>query len=110
MFKRYENTQLLRNNSNIYKQMFNQKKIKNLLQYSTFDFGELKNLENYNLEIITHEVQPQDRLYTISQKYYGSPEYSWLICYTNKKSNELLINTGDLLLIYVPLETLLGLL
>jgi hypothetical protein len=45
----------------------------------------------------------------ISQKYYGSPEYGWLICYTNKISNELQIKDGDILVIYLPLASVLEL-
>jgi hypothetical protein len=46
----------------------------------------------------------------ISQKYYKSPEYGWIICYTNGLSSELLINAGDVLIIYLPFQTVLGLL
>lgn len=110
MDNRYKDTRKLLNNSQLYKQVFNQKNVKNILQYTTFDFNNLKNLQDYNLDTILHTVEPNDSLFMISQKYYGSPEYGWLICYTNLISNELLIKTGDILTIYIPLETLLELL
>jgi hypothetical protein len=110
MDNRYSNTRKLLNNSTLYKQLLNQKKLNNLIQYTTFDFKNLKNLKDYNLDVILHTVQPNESLFMISQKYYNAPEYGWLICYTNRIGSELQINDGDILKIYVPLEMLLELL
>jgi hypothetical protein len=109
MSSRYTNTRKIINNTDLYKQVFRDKKIKNITQYSTYNFGNLQNIDEYNLETVFHEVQPFEKLYMISQKYYGSPEYGWLICYTNKISNEMLIQDGQGLLIYLPLISVLEL-
>lgn len=109
MYNRYSNINKLLNNSPIYKQLLKDKNLKSLVQYATFDFSNLKNIDQYNLDTTTHIVEPYERLYMISQKYYGSPEYGWLILFTNKISNELNIKTGDPLVIYLPLESVLGL-
>lgn len=109
MDNRYKNTQKIINNSSLYKQFFKDKNLKNVVQYSTFDFRNLKNIDELNLETVAHTVQPFERLYMISQKYYGTPEYGWLICYTNKISNELEIQDGDVLIIYLPLASVLEL-
>jgi hypothetical protein len=110
MDNRYKNNEKILNNSTIYKQYLQERNIKNLVQYSTFNFGNLKNIEDSGIDSVEHSVEPFDKLYSISQRYYGSPEYGWLICYTNRISNELEIKTGDVLTIYVPLESVLGLL
>lgn len=110
MNNRYSKTNKLLNNSPIYKQLLNEKNLKNLVQYATFNFNNLKNINQYNFDSTTHIVEPFERLYMISQKYYGSPEYGWLIAYTNKISNELEIKSGDPLIIYLPLESVLELL
>ncbi len=110
MDNRYKNNLIFDNSSELYNETLNQKKLKSILQYRTFDFKKLKDINNYNLETIAHTVQPFERLYMISQKYYKSPEYGWIICYTNGLSSELLINAGDVLIIYLPFQTVLGLL
>lgn len=106
MFNRYKNTQIIINNSKIYEEVFEQKKVNNIRQYSTFDMNgiisAIKNLPNR-----THIVQPYEKLDSISQYYYERPEYGWLICLTNKISNELQIEPGLLLRIYFPLATIL---
>lgn len=110
MDNRYKNNEKIINNSSIYKQYLQDRNIKRLVQYSTFDFGSLKDIKSYGLDSVTHKVEPFEKLYTISQRYYGAPEYGWLICYTNKLSSELQISVGDSLIIYLPLESVLGLL
>lgn len=109
MFNRYDRIQRIKNNSIEYRDFLRTKNLKNLEQYTTFSFGELKDINTYGLESVLHVVQPFEKLYNISQKYYGSPEYGWLICYTNKIANEMLINTGTGLKIYLPLQGVLGL-
>lgn len=110
MDNRYKNNEKIINNSSIYKQYLQERDIKKLIQYSTFDFGNLKDINSYGIDSVLHRVEPYDKLYTISDRYYNSPEYGWLILYTNKRSNEMQIKTGDFLTIYLPLENVLGLL
>lgn len=106
---RNNKTQKLLNNTEQYSEHFKNKGVKDIIQYATFDFRNLRNLEEANLDNILHIVQPYEKLYMISQKYYSSPEYGWLICYTNKIGNELNIYIGMPLIIYFPLDRLLGL-
>ena len=110
MDNRYKNTQKIINNSQLYKSFLQSRDMKKLTQYATFDFNNLRSINTSNIESVAHTVQPFEKLYMISQQYYGSPEYGWLICFTNSISNELQINTGDTLLIYLPLQEVLGLL
>lgn len=107
---RYDKTGKLINNSEQYEDLLVSKNIKTLTQYSTFDFRELRNLQNYSFDVLVHQVEPFEKLYNISQKYYGDPQYGWLILYTNRIANEMLVKSGDTLFIYQPLNELLGLL
>lgn len=109
MQNRYLKTLKIINNTEQYSELFKEKKVNSITQYSSFDFKKLKNIEDYNLDVTYHVVQPFERLYMISQKYYSAPEYGWLICYTNKISNELDIKIGDSLKIYLPLNNVLEL-
>jgi len=110
MFDRYFKTKKMVNGSYAYSDMFEQKKINFISQYSTYDFNNLKNIEESKIDVIFHRVQPFDKLYIISQKYYESPEFGWLILYTNKMRNELQLKINQSLKIYFPLERLLELL
>ena len=110
MYERYNKKNSLINNSNEYEQVFQRKKINLINQFPTFDFNKLKDLEENNINFIIHKVKITDKLYQISEKYYGSPEFGWAICYTNKLANELLITEGMILKIYYPITELLRLL
>lgn len=110
MSNRYNKTPKIVNNSDMYKQILKTKNLKFIMQYGTFNFNNLKNLKDYELDTVLHKVQPFERLYMISNKYYQSPDYSWLICYTNFFSNETQIKPGDTLTIYLPLPSVLELL
>lgn len=107
---RYDKTEQIINNSSNYRELLSKKNLKKILQYKTFNFNNLKNIKDMNLDTIIHIVQPFEKIYNISYKYYGSPDYSWIICYTNQISNELEINIGQTLIIYYPLEKILELL
>lgn len=109
MSNRYDKIQEIINNSEKYSTLFQNKKVNNILQFSSFDFGNLKDINLGNIDNLLHIVQAHEKLYMISNKYYGSPDYGWLICYTNKLSNELLIFPGLPLKIYFPLDKVLEL-
>lgn len=109
MSTRYSKTQKLLNNSEIYEQVLTDKKVNGIIQYSTFDFGILTFEELNKMNYTFHKFIAGDKLYNISQKYYNSPEYGWLICYTNGIKSELDIEEEQGLRIYFPLEKILGL-
>lgn len=110
MANRYSQIVIKTNTEDIYEDILLRKNLKSLVQYETFNFNQLQNISDLNLTNITHRVQPFEKIFMISQKYYNSPEYGWLICYTNKIPNETKIKAGDVLTIYLPLNSLLRLL
>lgn len=107
MFNRYIKSEQVINNQESYKNLLLQKKLDSIKQYSSFDFSKLNDLLKLDLDRTFHTVQPFEKIYNISQKYYGSPEFGWLICYTNRISSELSISIGQTLIIYLSLEQLL---
>lgn len=110
MYNRYNKTKIINNTDQNYNDIFKTRNIKSIRQYSTFNFNNLKNINDADFDIVIHNVQPFEKLYNISQKYYNTPEFGWLICYTNKIPSELSIKAGMYLKIYLPLQNLLGLL
>lgn len=107
MYNRYRKNNIVINNSPSYKQVLDDKNIKLIRQLTTFDFSKLNDPEIENLQKTIHIVESNERLYQISNLYYDSPEYGWLICYTNKLSSELQIYPGMALTIYYPLADLM---
>jgi hypothetical protein len=105
---RYKNKRTIVNDSDKYQSIRTAKGLKTLTQHQTFDLSGLQRLQSANLFTVTYRVQPFDKLFMISQKFYNSPEYGWLICATNTIANEMLITEGTLLIIYLPLEQVLG--
>lgn len=104
MFSRYNKIGNLVNNSSEYDDIRLKKGLTFLTQKKFFDFSRLQSINLENFEYITHIFSENERLYNISTKYYGSPEYGWLILYLNRISSELKIRNGDILKIYFPKE------
>ncbi len=107
---RYSRTGIVVNNTPEYTNFLRSRKLYFIEQYKIFDFKNLKNFKDYNLDVVVHTVKPYEKLYNISYEYYKSSEYSWVICYTNSIASELDIETGMKLNIYMPLNNLLELL
>jgi hypothetical protein len=110
MFNRYASTKAIVNNNPLYKNILKDKNLKLINQYETFDFKNLKNIEEAGIAYVEHTVKPFERMDQISQKYYGAPEYGWLICYTNQIGSEFDLKEDTVLKIYIPLLSVLGLL
>lgn len=110
MYDRYYNGERVLNNLQTYEQLLRRKKIRSLIQYGTFSFNLLSEFKDMNMDAIVHFVQPGEKLFTISQRYYNSPDLGWLICYTNNIPSELNIKVNQPLNIYFPVEELLRLL
>lgn len=104
---RFKNTPKVKNANEAYLQIFSDKKIKSITHYKLFELSKFKPTAEMNFVI--HTFQPFDKLHLLSEKYYGSPDYGWLICYTNAISSELEISIGTSLRIYFPLQSFAGL-
>jgi len=62
-----------------------------------------KNLNDLEIEVsIEHTWAANDKLFKLSQKYYGTKDYWWIIGLVNKKPTDGHCKIGDVLLI--PLE------
>ena len=46
-------------------------------------FGDIKfNVENFT-DNIEYEVQPEDTVFSLASRYYGSQRYYWVVCRAN---------------------------
>lgn len=110
MYNRYSRNPKIVNNAEAYTDVLTSRGSKSLTQYSTFNFAALNDPRIQLLDKVVHTVQSGDTLYNISNLYYGSPEFGWIICYLNKISNETKVTVGTPLVIYIPIESILRLL
>ena len=61
-----------------------------------------------SLTTVTGVWHSTDKLYNISNQYYGSPDYWWVIAWFNKKATEAEFETGEIFYIPLPLSDVLG--
>ena len=108
MDNRYKNLTKFANNSDEYSEFFEYKGIKNPVQNVTFKMNNISKIDLSKLNFVFHLYKSGEKLYNISNKYYGAPEYGWMILLTNQISDQNKLYDGKYLKIYVPLETLLG--
>jgi len=72
----------------------------NTLEYPTLD-------DAVDFEIASKVWSQGDRFYKLAAKYYGSPQYWWVIAYYNKTPTEQHVNLGDIVEIPLPLDQVL---
>lgn len=109
MYKRYENTRKINNFSDRYRDVFEKKNLLYMKQYSSFRFNKVNQMELDKYDFYLHTFQHNEKLYNISYDYYNSPEFGWLILYTNKIASEFMLKDGDMLSIYYPLNDIINL-
>jgi len=107
--KRYLTSKQFNNSSELYQTILQNKKLNSLNQYTTFNFGKLKKINESGISSIFHTVDVGERLEKISQRYYNSPDYGWLILFTNAVGSELDLYIGQSLTIYYPIEDITSL-
>ena len=99
---------VLKNSARIYKNIFKDRNIPFVDQYATNSLRYPTSLEMRELDIVQHMWTVGDRYWKLSTKFYGSPEYWWIIAWFNQKPTEGHVSIGDIVLIPNPLEDILG--
>lgn len=108
MYNRYERSKQFINNSDEYTEILNRKSINQIIQKQRFSIDKLSNLNINNLNTALYMWKANDKIYNISQKFYGSPEFGWLIMLINNIDDPFTIADGTILKIIVPIEAALG--
>ncbi|MDP3986996.1 MAG: hypothetical protein Q8P81_02105 [Nanoarchaeota archaeon] len=108
MASRYENKKIVKNDSEVYKNVFKNRGVNYVRQYLTpkFHYPTAEEMEGIQEVGVVWGVG--DRLWKLSSKYYnGNPEYWWIIAFWNQIS-EMDIEKGRTIYIPLPLERVLG--
>tara|TARA_R110002074_G_scaffold379808_1_gene558214 strand:+ start:588 stop:926 length:339 start_codon:yes stop_codon:yes gene_type:complete len=108
MSNRYDNRRLIKNDMEQYENLFEDRGVNYITQYST---GRLK-YPSVNqiktLKRVQHIWVVGDRYYKIASRFYGNPTYWWVIAHYNKKPTEGDLSPGDIIYIPMPLEKILN--
>jgi hypothetical protein len=106
---RYNNRKIFKNEDPSYMDNFMDKELRFINQYDTLSMMPMTLETGLSIERITHIWSHGDRLWKLSEQYYGNPSYWWLIAWFNRKPTENHYSIGDTVIIPIPFERALSL-
>ena len=101
---RYANKHIFTNNIPFYDFLFKKRGIRQAVQYDIAPMHNPTVRQRGALRTTTHIWKYGDRYYKLSQDYYGTPSYWWVIAWYNGRPTEADIGTGTMLSIPLDLE------
>jgi nucleoid-associated protein YgaU len=106
---RYNNRTIARNEEQTYKDVLENRGVKHIDHYLTPSFPTLSVYEALQVTRLQHVWKFGDKLWKLSEQYYGDGQYWWLIAWYNDKPTESHYIVGQTLIIPVPFERALAL-
>lgn len=107
---RYKKENIIKNNDEDYKKVFKSRfGTLGLIQTGVASFREITDQELLTIDYANETWGLGKRLYKLSYKYYGSPQYWWIIALFNNIGSESEIQFGDVIKVPVPLDRMLTL-
>jgi hypothetical protein len=107
MSSRYERLKELKNSADLYQKTFVDRNVKFVNQYETQTFNYPTGLQLRQLQFVEHAWAQHDKFWRLSEKYYGDPNYWWVISFYNQKPTDHEVSIGEIILIPTPLEKIL---
>ncbi len=108
MIDRYIDRRIVKNNSELYSDIFNDRNL-NFIEHYTTPFFILPSIQQYkNLNSVKHVWKVGDRFYKLASQYYGDPKDWWVIAKFNNKPTESHVKIGDILYIPTPIHQALA--
>lgn len=106
-YSRYNNRATKYNNADFYKEIFERRGVPGISHYKTalFNYDFDNNIANFELKETVWKNG--DRLYRLSQEYYNSVNFWWVIGFINQKPTDSHYSVGDVVLVPYPLEEVL---
>ena len=102
MPNRYTNQRIFTNTKEFYEFLREMRDLKKIRQYTTPVTHMPSVGERMGIQMNQHIWTYGDRYYKLSAKYYGNPQYWWVIAWWNGRPTEADVNGGDVL--YIPLD------
>ncbi|MHA2350690.1 MAG: hypothetical protein ACXADL_13795 [Candidatus Thorarchaeota archaeon] len=107
-YSRYSRREIFLNNDRNYKNVFfKNRDMEQVFQYDSPQIAFPNPSEIRNLTSLLMVWGATDKLYNVSAKYYGSPEYWWVIAWYNQKASEAEFKVGDEYYVPLPLDEVL---
>ena len=99
---RYDKLEINKNTSGMYNDFFKERNIKLINHYSTMElvYPTAKQLDEIDLK--RHLWASGDAYWKLSQQYYNTPTYWWVIAFINKTPVDSQLTPGDI--IEIPLD------
>lgn len=107
MASRYDGRRIATNDSEMYRNLFKKRGVRYIRQYVTPQFRYPTAEEMEDIQEVGVIWSTGDRLWKLSQKYYGLPEYWWVIAFWNQ-THEMHITMGQVIYVPLPLERVIG--
>ena len=104
MASRYDDRTIFENDEEVYEELIESRGKKKISHYSTAKINHPKAKDFQGLTTLRHTWKIGDRFYKLSNKYYGSTKFWWVISIFNKKPTESDVSLGEELTIPMPLE------
>lgn len=106
-YSRYETKYKFKNNRSEFKEHFDKRDVKFIVQYTTPRFGHIDQDGMINLQIYTHTWNATDRLHKLAYEHYNDSQLWWIIAWFNKKPTDSHFRVGDSVYIPKPLNRVL---
>lgn len=105
---RYNKRTKATNNTEMYENIFEQRGVRKILQYTTPILSYPDTLDSSEITVINYVWNQGDKFWRLAHKHYGNSSYWWVIAQFNKKPTEGHLNPGDTIQIPVDLSVVLG--
>jgi len=107
-YSRYTTRQIFLNDDKKYKNVFfKNRDIQETYQYDMPNITYPTPSEIRSFENVLRVWRATDTLYNISNEFYSSPNYWWVIAWYNKKASEAEFKVGEQFYVPLPLEAVL---
>lgn len=100
---RYAFVQPKINRDESYNDFFKSKNVKSIEHLTTKSYYDIEKVSQ-TFQVAVHVCQPNEKLTSIANNYYGNPRYWYLIALSNKIPNDFFLEDGKEISIYFPLE------
>ena len=105
---RYKGTPVFDNSGEYYEYLRRRRDLKSVTHYATPIMAHPTITGRSRLVADKYVWGYGDRFYNLAHKYYGDPQYWWVIAWYNKRPTESHVKIGDVVRIPTPLDKVLN--
>ena len=95
------------NDDKLYSNFLRDRGLKSIKHLGKLRLNSLSQEELSDLTILDHVWKTGDKYYKLALRYYGDPQYWWIIAWFNKKPIDNFCKVGDIIHVPTPIEEIL---